>query len=167
MLKITLLKTLYYEMNASIIPKENIIHGKDRRFHTIQKTYDVCPEIKSVTVEERYLPYSILYYLWVNDEKIASDLNEPSVCHWILSFFQEFHPEYLYEGICIQETNNLDQLLTCFNVDTIPSYRDNRAYKDLEITRMEDVKNGTVKEDNRQATFPGMTFSKKYKKDNP
>ncbi|MDO4978286.1 MAG: hypothetical protein Q4E53_13625, partial [Eubacteriales bacterium] len=60
-----------------------------------------------------------------------------------------------------------DQLLTCFHVDSIPSYRDNRAYKNLEITRMEDIKNGNVKEDTRHATFPGMTFSKKYKKDNP
>lgn len=161
MLKITLLKTLYYEIDESLTPETKITMGKDRHFRTLYRSYEICPEIQSVTVEERYLPYSILYYVWVNEEKNEEDLDNENLCRWILSFFQEYRPEYLKKAFEPDEIYNFEQLLECFDVNAIPSYRDNRAYSDLEITRMEDVRNGNVKKDNRKASFPGMTFSSK------
>lgn len=164
MLKITLLKNLYCEIQNTVNSESDASYGKNRHFHTIHHTYEITPEIKSITVEERYLPYSTLYFIWINDEKKEADFNNISLLRWILSFYKEYHPEYLCKDISPEEIKNLNQLLICFNVDAIPSYRDNRAYEDLELTTMKDIKNGIMKKDSRQATFPGMTFSEKYRK---
>lgn len=60
----------------------------------------------------------------------------------------------------IQEylNHNPMDILQCFEVGKIPSYRRRFAYSDLTMTTMEDIRNGNVKKDERKATFPGIQF---------
>ena len=95
MLKITLLKTLYYEFDHLLSRDGHHYEHRDKRFRTIHKTYPGIPEIASVTMEERYLPKSVLYYIWINDEKKEADLNDTKLCRWIFSFVKENCPDYL------------------------------------------------------------------------
>lgn len=163
MFAFTLLKTLYHEIVSPDVAQNELLNGKGLRFHSTDRTYDVAPDIRKVTVEKRYLLKSVLYYVWVNDKE--TDLNDPALCQWILAFFREFRPSYLKEEIDPITVNGKKALLDCFAVDKIPSYRKDHAYSDLEITTMKDVREGKIKKDTRQATFPGMIFSEKHKKD--
>ena len=157
MIKITLLKTLFYELDPERIEIVEVCHYKDRIFHRIEKSFDSAPEIKSVTVEERYLPYSVLYYLTVNDEPKPVDVNgEPA--RWILEFFKEYRPDFLRSDLQEYLNHNPMDILQCFEVGKIPSYRRRFAYSDLTMTTMEDIRNGNVKKDERKATFPGIQF---------
>ena len=63
MIKQTLLKTLYFEISPEKIPEVTERKNKDRFFHTLVRSYPSVPEITAVTMEERYLPYSVLYYM--------------------------------------------------------------------------------------------------------
>ena len=157
MIKITLLKTLFYELDPEKIEIVELNHYKERIFHRIEKSFDSIPEIKSVTVEERYLPYSVLYYLTVNDEPEPVDLIG-DISLWILEFFKEYQPDFLRPDLQEYLNHNPLYILQFFNVGKIPAYRRRFAYSDLTMTTMEDIRNGNVKKDERKATFPGIQF---------
>ena len=159
MIKITLLKTLFYELDPEKIEIVELNHYKERIFHRIEKSFDSIPEIKSVTVEERYLPYSVLYYLTVNDEPEPVDLIG-DISLWILEFVKEYQPDFLRPDLQEYLNHNPLDILQCFNVGKIPAYRRRFAYSDLTMTTMEDIRNGNVKKDERRATFPGIQFRK-------
>ncbi|MDO4978161.1 MAG: hypothetical protein Q4E53_12970 [Eubacteriales bacterium] len=165
MLKITLLSSLYKEFEKIIYDKKAPNYKSDRRFLTMERSYPEAAGIDSVTMEERYLPKSILYYIWVNDEKETRDLSDKTLCKWILAFAQDYKLQFLKSDIPENPLENGFSILDCFDASKIPDYRKNTAYSDLTITRMEDVKNKSIVEDTRKATFPGMTFSKKYKEE--
>ena len=110
-------------------------------------------------MEERYLPYSVLYYLTVNDEPEPVDLIG-DISLWILEFFKEYQPDFLRPDLQEYLNHNPLDILQCFNVGKIPAYRRRFAYSDLTMTTMEDIRNGNVKKDERRATFPGIQFRK-------
>ena len=176
MIKQTLLKTLYFEISPEKIPEVTERKNKDRFFHTLGRSYPSVPEITAVTMEERYLPYSVLYYIFQDKDGVRTegDLKDPALARWILEFFRENQKEFLKEEYREALPEEADgnatlrsfDILECFEVYNIPSYRKHKyAYADMEFTRYEDVHNKEiVREDNRQGTFPGIEFSKKYKK---
>lgn len=159
MLKITLLKMLYVAFDPLKIPEVEERRGNDRHFRTYRRSYEDAPGIESITMEERFLPKSVLYYVWINEEKKEAELSEERLCRWIFAFAKEHCPQYLKAGMDLDQAGILD----LFEVGAIPDDRKNRAYHDLTITTMDEVRQGRVKRDSRQATFPGMRFAKKYK----
>lgn len=157
MLKQTLLKTLYYELSPEHIVESVEKLSKDRHFHSLEKEYPEAAGIHKVRMEERYLPYSIMYYMTVNDGMPVEEFDD-TISRWILAFFQEYKPEYLRADLEAYSKQRDFNILDCFDVGKIPDYRKKYAYTDLTVTTMEDVRNGTAKEDNRRATFPGIRF---------
>ena len=170
MIKQTLLKTLYFEISPDKIPEVKESNGKDRFFHTFAKTYPGAPGVTGVVAEERFLPYSVLYYLFFDDEegrRHPVEPEEPVMTRWILEFFREYHPEFLKEEYRSAEggAGGRINILDCFETDRIPSYRKHKyAYADMEFTRYEDVHGKPIesKGGSRLANFPGISFSKKY-----
>ena len=81
MIKQTLLKTLYYEISPEKIPEVTERKNKDRFFHTLVRSYPSAPEITAVTMEERYLPYSVLYYIFQDKDGVRTegDLKDPAL----------------------------------------------------------------------------------------
>lgn len=159
MLKQTLLKTLYYELSPERVEDSKELLSKDRHFHILERKYNVAPTICKVRLEERFLPYSVMYYMTINDSIRVDEFDE-YISQWILSFFQENKPEYLREDIETYIKQKDFNILECFNLGKIPDYRKKYAYSDLTITRMEDIRSGNIKEDERRATFPGIQFKK-------
>ena len=123
MLKITLLKTLYYEFDHLLSRDGHHYEHRDKRFRTIHKTYPGIPEIASVTMEERYLPKSVLYYIWINDEKKEADLNDTKLCRWIFSFVKENCPDYLKNELPEDPIGKGISILDCFEVSHISDCR--------------------------------------------
>lgn len=170
MIKQTLLKTLYFEISPDKIPEVKASNGKDRFFHTFAKAYPGVPGVTGVVAEERYLPYSVLYYLFCDDEegrRHPVEPEDPVITRWILEFFREYQPEFLKEEYRSAESTPAGRIdiLECFIVENIPSYRKHKyAYADMEFTRYEDVHGKPIvsKGGSRLANFPGISFSKKY-----
>lgn len=173
MIKQTLLKTLYYEISPDRIPEVKATSAKDRFFHTYVKSYPDAPGVTAVVAEERFLPYSVLYYIFYDDEegrRQPVEPEDPVMTRWILEFFREYHPEYLKEEYRDREKSPAGRIriLDCFEVFNIPSYRKHKyAYSDMEFTRYEDVHGKPIRSKsgdglNQLANFPGISFSKKY-----
>ncbi|MBR5047929.1 MAG: hypothetical protein IKX76_06795 [Eubacterium sp.] len=171
MIRQTLLQSLYFEISPEKIPEVIQTKAKDRFFHTLERSYPSVPEITAVTMEERYLPYSVLYYIFVHVHgvRMEGELTDPAVARWILEFYRENHKDYLKEEYReaeeTEEAARRIDILDCFEVFNIPSYRKHKyAYADMEFIRYEDVHNKEiVREDDRQAAFPGISFTKKYR----
>ena len=100
---------------------------------------------------------------------MEGELTDPAVARWILEFYRENHKDYLKEEYReaeeTEEAARRIDILDCFEVFNIPSYRKHKyAYADMEFIRYEDVHNKEiVREDDRQAAFPGISFTKKYR----
>lgn len=159
MLKFTLLKQLYYAFDPDDIPEV-----RERRFSDIfHRSLNVehlhLQDIHEVTVQERYLPYSQLYRIYINEEQQEADITELRVKDFIIAFFRYYHPEYLKNGI----SDNLADvdILECFDVDKMPGYNRRYAYKDL-IT-LEDIRKGKEDRGRQKHGFPGLMFSEKYR----
>ena len=173
MIKQTLLKTLYFEISPDKIPEVAASSGKDRFFHTFARSYPGAPGVSAVVAEERFLPYSVLYYLFCDDEegrRQPVEPEDPVMTRWILEFFREYQPEFLKDEYRDPDgiPDGRIDILDCFVTERIPSYRKHKyAYADMEFTRYEDVhgKPITGKSGGRPdqlANFPGITFSRKY-----
>ena len=169
MIKQTLLKSLYFEISPDKIPEVTESNGKDRFFHTFAKAYPGVPGVAGVVAEERFLPYSVLYYLFIDDEdgrRHPVEPEDPVMTRWILEFYREYHPEYLKEEYREPGSGMTGRvnILDCFIVENIPSYRKHKyAYADMDFTRYEDVHGKPiVRKSKRLADYPGISFSKKY-----
>ena len=173
MIKQTLLKTLYYEISPDKIPAVKASNGKDRFFHTFARSYPGAPGVTAVVAEERFLPYSVLYYLFYDDEegrRQPVEPEDPVMTGWILGFFREYQPDFLKDEYRDPEKVPAGRIniLDCFETERIPSYRKHKyAYADMEFTRYEDVHGKPIESKsgsrpNQLANFPGITFSKKY-----
>lgn len=157
MLKFTLMKQLYYALDPRDIPQVREKRASDIFHRTLDVTRLGLPGIREMTVQERYLPYSQLYRLYINDEREEADIGEDRVRALVLAFYRYYHPDYLKEGV---DLSNID-LLECFEVDRMPGYHDRKyAYRDL-IT-MEDIRNGKPDKWKQKHGFPGLSFAKKY-----
>ena len=159
MLKFTLMKQLYYALDPDDIPEVRERRASDI-FHRILKVDHLGLEgIHEMEVQERYLPYSQLYRLYINDEKEEADIGEKRVKELVLAFFRFYHPDYLKEGLP-EDVEGMN-LLDCFDVDRMPGYHDRKyAYRDL-IT-LEDIRKGVPDRGRQKHGFPGLTFARKY-----
>ena len=57
------------------------------------------PEVTSITAEERILPYVDRYYLFINDERVETDIRDQKVKQVNYEFYKQYHQEYLKEDL--------------------------------------------------------------------
>ncbi len=162
MLKFTLMKNLYFELDPE--KREGVVEKLDRdiRYRKLPLDLPELPDVHSITMQERYLPRSTMYYLYVNDERMPAEITETPVKELILAFYRKYEPDYLKEDIP-EDLSNVN-ILDCFDVDRMPGYQKRFAYH--EIQTLEDIRNGKVQDEHHgKPTFPGLEFSKKYRRD--
>ena len=160
MLKFTLLKQFYYAFDPDDIPEVRERRGGDIYHRTLNVDHLNLPGIHEVTAQERFLPKSQLYRIYINDEREEADINELRVKELILAFFRYYHPDYLKEDLPddLSDTDILD----CFEVDRMPGYN-SRKYAYRELITLEDIRSGKEDRGRQKYGFPGLTFSDKYK----
>ena len=153
MLEVTLMKSLYHEMDPKTIKEvREFDHEGASKYRELAIEVADYPQIQTITSEVRYMAYgSALYYIHFNgdltvDEEITNDMVKSA----ILTFFKKYKPEYLLEELPLEGS-----VLDCFDADKIPDYRPKYAFPGLIM--YEDIKNGTY-EDPRgnKPTFPGL-----------
>ncbi|MDO4556817.1 MAG: hypothetical protein Q4B70_17025 [Lachnospiraceae bacterium] len=156
MLEITLMKSLYHEMNPEKIPNVTETTNEDAsRFRTLAIHLPAYPKLKTFTAEVRYMAYgSAMYYLHFNDNlEIEEDIQSPMAKDVILHFYTTYQPSYLKEDL--PEDFSSICVLDCFDVAKIPDYRPKYAFPGLVL--YEDMKNGNYKAvDGSMPTFPGI-----------
>ena len=102
---------------------------------------------------ERILPYVDRYYLFINDERVDTDIRDPKVKQVIYEFYKQHHPEYLKENLP-DDMTDVD-ILDCFEVFKMPDYRPKHAFPGL--VTLEDIRNGNIHdEDKPKFAFPGL-----------
>ena len=162
MLKFTLLKNLYYALDPEIMEGAQEKWSGDNRYRTLQPDLPDLPEITSMTVNERYLPYVTLYYLYLNGNRQPVDIDDPDVRIFLHAFYRRYFPEYLVENAPQdKETIARTDILTILNPDKMPGYDNDYAMR--ELVTVKDLRNGKTGDEHiRKATFPGLRFSSKY-----
>lgn len=156
MLEITLLKTLFHEMDPDKIPAVRVYDNEDAsKYHELELDVPGFPEMKVLTAEARYGSHnSTMYYVHANQNlDIDEDIHLPAIKTAIYHFFKTYKPEFFVDGLPadISELSILD----CFDVAKIPDYRPKYAFPG--IVMMEDIKNGTAKmNDSNKPSFPGL-----------
>ncbi|MBQ9156416.1 MAG: hypothetical protein IJ137_06525 [Eubacterium sp.] len=158
MLKFTLLKQLYYAFDPDVLPEAVEKRGGDIYHRTLNVEGLGVPGVSEVTMQERFLPYSQLYLIYINDEQQQADITEPRVKAFIHAFFKHYHPDYLKADLP-DDLSDID-ILDCFDVDKMPGYQNKYAYR--EIQTLEDIRSGKADQYKQKHGFPGLTFSKKY-----
>lgn len=86
MYEFTLLKSMFFELDKYKIEGVTQTKEKQRTFRRLEVSYDSVPEITSITAEERILPYVDRYYLFINDERVDTDIRDPKVKQVIYEF---------------------------------------------------------------------------------
>jgi hypothetical protein len=156
MLEITLMKSLYHEMDSEKIPEvEEFTNEESSRFRKMPFTLPEFPELHSITSEVRYMAYGVaMYYLHINDDlETEEDINQPMAKAAILQFFRTYQPSYFRDDLP-EETEELSTL-DYFDAGKIPDYRPKYAFPNLIM--YEDLKNGKVpSSDSSFPTFPGI-----------
>ena len=79
MYEFTLLKSMFFELDKYKIEGVTQTQEGQRTFHRLEVSYDSVPEVTSITAEERILPYVDRYYLFINDERVETDIRDPKV----------------------------------------------------------------------------------------
>lgn len=162
MLEITLLKTLYNEMNPGTITEVKKFDNQDASvYHQIPLTLPDYPEIQTMTCEIRYLSHNgTMYYLHFNEDlDTEEDIKTPRAKAAILAFFQTYKPEFLLPKLPKEGT-----ILDCFDIDKIPDYRPKYAFPGLVL--YEDLKNGTLPtESSGLPSFPGIRMLRSEEKE--
>ena len=98
------------------------------------------------------------YYLFINDERVDTDIRDPKVKQVIYEFYKQYHPEYLKENLP-DDMTDVD-ILDCFEVFKMPDYRPKHAFPGL--VTLEDIRNGNVHdEDKPKFAFPGLELYSK------
>ena len=142
MYEFTLLKSMFFELDKYKIEGVTQTREGQRTFHRLEVSYDSVPEVTSITAEERILPYVDRYYLFINDERVETDIRDPKVKQVIYEFYKQYHPEYLKENLPDDMTDV--NILDCFEVT------------------LEDIRNGNVHdEDKPKFAFPGLELYSK------
>lgn len=158
MLEITLLKSLYLEMDPEKIKEVKEFDNNDTsKYHQLAIEVPGYPEIWAITSEVEYLAYNAtMYYFHYNDElDTRADITTPKAKAAILAFFQKYKPEFLLEELPEEGT-----ILDCFQIDKIPDYRPKYAFPG--IVMYEDIKNGTYKDPRgSMPSFPGLRMLNK------
>ena len=126
MYEFTLLKSMFFELDKYKIEGVTQTKEKQRTFRRLEVSYDSVPEITSITAEERILPYVDRYYLFINDERVDTDIHDPKVKQVIYEFYKQHHPEYLKENLP-DDMTDVD-ILDCFEVFKMPDYRPKHAF---------------------------------------
>lgn len=158
MYEFTLLKSMFFELDKYKIEGVTQTQEGQRTFHRLEVSYDSVPEVTSITAEERILPYVDRYYLFINDERVETDIRDPKVKQVIYEFYKQYHPEYLKEDLP-NDMTDVD-ILECFDVFKMPDYRPEHAFPGL--VTLEDLKNGNVHdEDKPKFAFPGLELYSK------
>lgn len=167
MLEITLMKTLYNEMDPDKIAA---VHEFDDERHSKYRELFIdvpgFPDIKTMIMEMEYLSHNAtMYYLHFNgnlEEK--ADIHTDAAKAVILTFFKTYQPSFFLEDL--PEDISDISILDCFDVAKIPDYRPKYAFPG--IVMLEDIKNGKVKlNDPAMPSFPGLRmFGENKKKDN-
>jgi len=176
MLKFTLMKNLYYELDPEKMEGVKEIHSGDAHYRILPLSFPELPDLYSMTAQESYQPYVTLYYLYVNSDRYPSDITESRIKKLLAVFYRHYFPQYYKEealeqverlldkdseGDISPEWNALD-ILECLDPDKMPGYQKKYAYK--EIQTLEDIRNGKTGDEYKPKTaFPGMSFSRKYK----
>lgn len=153
MYEFTLLKSMFFELDKYKIEGVTQTKEKQRTFRRLEVSYDSVPEITSITAEERILPYVDRYYLFINDERVDTDIHDPKVKQVIYEFYKQHHPEYLKENLP-DDMTDVD-ILDSFEVFKMPDYRPKHAFPGL--VTLEDIRNGNIHdEDKPKFAFPGL-----------
>lgn len=165
MLEITLMKTLYHEMDEDKIKEiETFTNDDASKFHKLAMTLPEYPELQSITSEVRYMAYgAAMYYLHINDNlEVDEDINQPMAKAAIMHFFQTYCPSFVKPNLPddLSEVSVLD----CFDPDPMPDYRPKHAFPGLVL--YEDMKNGKIKPDDKNTpSFPGIRMLNHEKKE--
>lgn len=156
MLEITLLKTLFHEMDKDKIDQIRIFDNEDAsKYHELSMDVPGFPEIKTLTAEARFGSHnSTMYYVHINgDLANNADIQDPFVKAAIYHFFKTYQPGFFKEDL--PEDIRGISILDCFDIAKIPDYRPKYAFPG--IVMMEDIKNGTAKANDRnKPSFPGL-----------
>ena len=156
MLEITLLKTLFHEIDPENIPQARIYDNNDAsKYHEIEIDVPDYPDMKILTAEARYGSHnSTMYYVHANGNlDIDEDIHVPAVKAAIYHFFKTYRPEFFLDDLP-EDISDLS-ILECFDVAKIPDYRPKYAFPG--IVTMEDIRSGKAKmNDSNKPTFPGL-----------
>ena len=156
MYEFTLLKSMFFELDKYKIEGVTQTKEKQRTFRRLEVSYDSVPEITSIIAEERILPYVDRYYLFINDERVDTDIHDPKVKQVIYEFYKQHHPEYLKENLP-DDMTDVD-ILDCFEVFKMPDYRPKHAFPGL--VTLEDIRNGNIHDEEEKpmvASYKGYT----------
>ena len=157
----SLMKSLYFELDKYKMEGVDEWESGKSTFRRKEVSYPACPDISSFTMELRILPYLDRYYLFINDSKREANVRDPQVKQLIYEFYHEHFPEYLKEDIP-KDLRGVD-ILDCFEVFKMPSYRPKYAYPGL--VTIEDLRAGNVHDESPLHSYPGLEFVGKYKED--
>ena len=156
MLEITLLKTLFHEMDPDKIPAVRVYDNDNAsKYHELDLDVPGFPDMQTLTLEARYGSHnSTMYYVHANKNlAIDEDIHVPAVKAAIYHFFKTYQPDFFADDLP-EDISDLS-ILECFDVAKIPDYRPKYAFPG--IVMMEDIKNGTAKAvDKNKPTFPGL-----------
>ena len=131
MYEFTLLKSMFFELDKYKIEGVTQTQEGQRTFHRLEVSYDSVSGVTSIAAEERILPYVDRYYLFINDERVETDIRDPKVKQVIYEFYKQYHPEYLKEDLP-DDMTDVD-ILECFDVFKMPDYRPEHAFPGLEL----------------------------------
>ena len=170
MLKFTLMRNLFKELNPSRMEGVQQRRVRDNFSRTMAVAYEDVPEVRAFTIQERAVSYGVLYYLFLNDDRTQADLEEVRVKKFLLAFYGDHFPSYLKDeyrklaDLSEEELKKID-VLDCFLPDNMPGHHDGYAFQELQT--LEDIRAGrTGDEDKPRYGFPGLTFAKKYDPEN-
>lgn len=165
MYEFSLLKSIYFELDPDEIEGVTVVKEKDTTFRTLQVSYDCAPEVTAITAEERKLPYLVRYYLYLHwgDERELMELKDRTAQKVVYAFYRDHKPQYLKEDL--PEDLGSMQILDCFEVFKMPSYRPKYAYPGL--VTLEDLRAGRVKDERPQYAYPGLELIANRKQRDP
>ena len=95
MLKFTLMRNLFKELNPSRMEGVQQRRVRDNFSRTMAVAYEDVPEVWAFTIQERAVSYGVLYYLFLNDDRAQADLEEVRVKKLLLAFYGDHFPSYL------------------------------------------------------------------------
>ena len=156
MLAITLLKTLFHEMDEEKINTVRVYDNDDAsKYHELNLEVPGFPEVTTLTSEARYGSHnSAMYYVHINgnlDEE--ADIHSPAVKASIYHFFKTYRPDFFKDDLPADISDI--SILDCFDLAKLPVYRPKYAFPGLVM--MEDIKNETAKmPDRSKPSFPGL-----------
>lgn len=162
MLKFTLLRTLYFETDPSRCQDAEYDQFRDQRFHVVPVHFEAVPSVTKLTTEERFLPYSTLYYLYINDERRHVEPDREDAAAAIFEFFRQYRPEFIKEGMPehYQDQPGLS-IYDCFRTEIIPDYRPSApAFPDT--LTVKDLHDPNYVDRRQKYGFPGIELSPKY-----